>query len=782
MLDDALLASRASPTTICPTYISFGSSKEIVINLKTCPRGTDTIDSPLPQAVWIKGRFIPGGSAQMCTASGVEYMLTHEFRRRGLHKYTVFLDELPAVSRSIYIPQSNMKVAIMYNLLTNATATSLERSAIPDAHLPTVRHSWAPDGPATTLRDIWLDMRWEAVVQVRAGAVKIYLEFDSDWFDSNYPVHYVERRIRSVIQRLLVWLQPSYSYRQVASNSSRCPRSARANSSGGGMTSFLVRLDLLNNTFTVDELRQTPSVTRVLRLPEDSSHSARVLAALTAAARANSHEKDYSNVIRSVAMHHPSELLRQRLVLIDTPGIAADSVHTLKTVEVMEREADACLFLLPAEQAGTLSDLDFVKNHVMSSVGDIIFVLTKADKADSPEELNELIDNVKSKVRAKLGLSSCMVLAVSAKEALAGRDPEARSRFRRFVDEVSSFAERNRDLIMVKRLLGAEAAVMHRLKEAADSARTEYESERARLQSYVIENLNSFIERERKGVFGRFDTAFDSERYKTRVDMALIRVVKRAQSEAKEIIGAAESMEQLKEVCESGLTHCFNNMNAALGIEYRNQLRSLEEPMQQLLQTVFADFERSFERQYPLTRLTGRRISIDVRQNLKGLSSADAQEQVAAVAEAISNERSVGGTGATIGAIVGTILLPGVGSVIGGVLGYFASKLFGPSLADVKASVAGDVDKKLDHLTTTVIPSLTAEFMTDLHEDMLRALETGIGDYVREYTKTVNRLIAEHAQKKQQVDIFIHKSRSVAEDLDRRVSELNMLKASLCAR
>jgi len=542
-----------------------------------------------------------------------------------------------------------------------------------------------------------------------------------------------------------------------------------------------VRLNLLNNTFTVDELGQTPFVTRVLRLPDDSSHAAKALAALTAAARTGSGEKDYSDVIHSVAVHYPSELLRRRLILIDTPGIAADSIHTMKTIEVMEREADACLFLLPAEQAGTLSDLDFVKNHVMSSVGDIIFVLTKADKADSSEELNELIDNVKNKVRAKLGLSNCMVLAVSAKEALAGRDPEARARFRGFVDEVSSFAERNRDLIMVRRLLGAEAAVMHRLKEAADSARAEYESERARLQSYAIENLKSFIERERKGVFRRFDAAFDSERYGPRVERALIGVIRRAQSEVGRMISEAEDMQRLKEVCESGLRYCVDNMNAALSIEYRNQLKGLEEPMQQLVRTVFADFERSFEKQYPLTRLTGRRISIDVRQNLRGLSNADVQEQVAAVAEAISNERSAGGTGATIGAIVGTILLPGVGSVVGGVLGYFASKLFGPSLADVKASVARDVDSKLDHLMSNVIPSCVADSMTGLRNDLLGTLESGIGDYIREYTKTVNRLIAEHAQKKQEVDAFIQKSRSIAEDLDRRVSELETLKASLCA-
>ena len=779
MLDDTLLASRVSPTTVCPTYISYGSKKEIVIKLKTMPRGADTLSSPLPQAVWIKANFIPGGAAQMSTSSGVEYTLTHEFRRRGFYEYSVVLDNLPAVSRRICVPRANMQVVMRYNILTNTTATSLDCSAIEDAQLPMVRHSSALDYPATTLRDIWLDMQWEAVVEVRASAGKAYLDFDSDWFDSNHPVQYVPREIGSALQRFLVWLQPSFGYRRVASNSKQCPRSVWTHQ---GASSLLVRLDLRENTFTAHELPQTPFVTRILRLPEGPSSGSKIIGTLTAAARANSDEKDYSDVIHSVVVHHPSDLLQRRLVLIDTPGIAADSVHTMKTVDIIEREADACLFLLPAEQAGTLSDLDFVKEHVMSNVGDIIFVLTKADKADSPEELDELVDIVQSKVRDKLGLSSCMVLAVSAKEALADRDSEARSRFRSFVNEVSSFAERNRDLIMAKRLLSVEASIMHRLREAADRARAEYEFEQKRLQSYAIENLGSFIEREREGVFSRFDMAFDPERYEVRMEMALIGVVKRARSEANRIISGAGNMKQLKEVCETDLRSCLGRMNAVLMNEYRHQLEALDEPMQQLVQTAFADFERSFEEQYPLRKLTGCHISVDVGQNLRGLSCADTREQVAAVAEAIYSGKSAGETGAALGAIVGTMLLPGVGSVVGGALGYFASKLFGPSLADVKASVATDVEKELDHLIMTIIPSSVAELMTELRANLLSALEAGINDYVRQYTNTVNNLIKEHAKKKKQVEVFIQQSKGVAADLDRRISELEAVKAGCYAQ
>ena len=116
-------------------------------------------------------------------------------------------------------------------------------------------------------------------------------------------------------------------------------------------------------------------------------------------------------------------------------------------------------------------------------------VLTKADKADSPEELEELVDNLRSKVATKLKLPNCMIQAVSAQEALSDSDSEAYEQFLAFVDDVFSFTQRNRDVILARRLAKIEAAIMSRLKEAADEARINYEAKRATLRSYVLKTL-----------------------------------------------------------------------------------------------------------------------------------------------------------------------------------------------------------------------------------------------------------------------------------------------------
>ena len=310
----------------------------------------------------------------METSSGVEYSFAHTFRKRGFYNYRVYLDATRTVSGRVYVPENNMQVVFMYNLLTNSTATSVTCCAIPESKLPIACIDSYPGTPQIVLRDIWLDMRWEGITCPLQGQIDVSVDFDGKWFDSRFPVRYAKRSTRSLLQRLRMWFQPSYRYVKIAGKSKTCKLSAESWRYGDA-AKHLVRLDLNNNTFTVQFLEENEFVTRVFNVSGACSRGAKMVAALTAATRDSSDKKDYSDIITKVVIHHPSQLLRRGLVLIDTPGIESNADQTAQTIEIIQREADACLFLCPAEQAGTLSDLDFIKEHVMSSVGDIIFCL-----------------------------------------------------------------------------------------------------------------------------------------------------------------------------------------------------------------------------------------------------------------------------------------------------------------------------------------------------------------------------------------------------------------------
>ena len=60
--------------------------------------------------------------------------------------------------------------------------------------------------------------------------------------------------------------------------------------------------------------------------------------------------------------------------------------------------------LCPADQAGKLTDLEFVRQRLLDVSGAVIFLVTKADKADSDDELEEIMEFVSAKVCQVTGI------------------------------------------------------------------------------------------------------------------------------------------------------------------------------------------------------------------------------------------------------------------------------------------------------------------------------------------------------------------------------------------
>ena len=287
-----------------------------------------------------------------------------------------------------------------------------------------------------------------------------------------------------------------------------------------------------------------------------------------------------------------------------------------------------------------------------------------------------------------------------------------------------------------------------------------------------------FVEREQRKVFKQFETAFDLDEYADRLMNLLSGVVVTWADKASDIVYSAPNINELKKVCESQLTKCFHYMGKDLEKQYREYVKQLQNEMPGLVQKVFEDFDRSFEQQYPLTRLTGHRILFNLGKDVD-ISRMSVHGEIAKVNQAIASESNAGAAGASIGTLLGTIVLPGVGSVIGGVLGYFASKLFAPSLDSVKASVMSDINSKLGALISDDIPLFAYERTYELEASLLDTLSVGIGEYITQYKSTIDQLIYEHDQKKRKVNSFIIGASKVAAELRDRISELKRLERNL---
>ncbi len=150
---------------------------------------------------------------------------------------------------------------------------------------------------------------------------------------------------------------------------------------------------------------------------------------------------------RHAIINLPHPLLKQGLVILDTPGLNAIGTEPELTLNLIPN-AHAVLFVLAAETGVTRSDIEVWRTHIGAGPGRIV-VLNKIDAMWDPlrsDEENEAeIARQQQSVARQLGLAPEQVYPVSAQKALVGR------------------IQGDMDLFERSRLGALEAALLHGL-------------------------------------------------------------------------------------------------------------------------------------------------------------------------------------------------------------------------------------------------------------------------------------------------------------------------------
>jgi hypothetical protein len=126
---------------------------------------------------------------------------------------------------------------------------------------------------------------------------------------------------------------------------------------------------------------------------------------------------------RHAIINLPHPLLKQGLVILDTPGLNAIGTEPELTLNLIPN-AHAVLFVLAAETGVTRSDIEVWRTHIGAGPGRIV-VLNKIDamwdalKSDAQNEAE--IARQQHSVAQQLGLAADQVYPVSAQKALVGR-------------------------------------------------------------------------------------------------------------------------------------------------------------------------------------------------------------------------------------------------------------------------------------------------------------------------------------------------------------------------
>jgi ribosome biogenesis GTPase A/uncharacterized coiled-coil protein SlyX len=164
----------------------------------------------------------------------------------------------------------------------------------------------------------------------------------------------------------------------------------------------------------------------------------------------------------------PAELLRERIVLVDTPGVNDLSLQRADITYSYIPRSDAVLFLLDAGQPLKESERVFLTEKLLGQSRDkIIFVVTKCD-IWSDDERAEALAYIRNEL-SKL-VKEPMIFPVSAERALESNEREA-SGMPELLEHLTHFLAEERGRILLGNALGEGIDAASLLRRGIDARR-----------------------------------------------------------------------------------------------------------------------------------------------------------------------------------------------------------------------------------------------------------------------------------------------------------------------
>ena len=232
---------------------------------------------------------------------------------------------------------------------------------------------------------------------------------------------------------------------------------------------------------------------------------------------------------------YPAGLLKERVLLVDTPGVNDLSLQRADITYSYIPRADAVLFLLDAGQILKESERQFLQEKLLKASRDkIVFVITKWDILDEEEKKEAL-----AYARAQLAnlVKDPVVFPISAETALQGGGME-RSGMPELLSHLTTFLAEERGRILLDNALGEGLNVANLLAKGIDARRRSLG-----MKAEELDRRIAVLEEDLKGQAG----TIEQRRTKIREEIGGIKV--HAQKDLERFV--EETIRQLPEVIDN---------------------------------------------------------------------------------------------------------------------------------------------------------------------------------------------------------------------------------------
>ena len=460
--------------------------------------------------------------------------------------------------------------------------------------------------------------------------------------------------------------------------------------------------------------------------------------------RSLSNMEDRGQDVVELEIDYPAWLLPDDIAIIEVPGINSDDGATRERAwRAIRDRADTCILVSELERAVSGETHRFLQ-PLREAVPHAVLVLTKMDetvraaarKGDGePAEQVERARRIGTRRFAReMGRDpgTALSVTVAAEETLRG-DPSSESERRRFEADVATLftlLRYERALILGASSAGTVRRCIGSLADAERRAEVAHRDRIASLEAQRIPDPEQFHAEQmaavESAVTANAKSVAASAAQVLRENAALVR------TECQSKIGACASKSalyklapELTDVVSKGFARARDAAGVYCAVESDRRLQEIEKGVFQALR----------ERYYILHQIT-RPSDAPVVARAPIALPIGPSDVAAKVEEAVrSFDRfrvGYGVGGAVLGAGLGTLVLPGLGSLAGAVMGGLAT--FAKTLGALKRDVGRVVDESVlgleralaDHIEAAV-PSLA----TAMRESLGKSLEQTLARFAR---------------------------------------------------
>ena len=462
--------------------------------------------------------------------------------------------------------------------------------------------------------------------------------------------------------------------------------------------------------------------------------------------------------VQQVTVEHPSAVLKNGLVIIDTPGTNTDNErHTTVAKWAIEEVCDAALIVIPAPIPVSQSIVQFLNNNLSDVLHRCIFVVTKMDQIRERER-SVIIKNIETRLCQALDLKQINLLAVAPQVVVDNFNVSQQEEDQGFLEQfniaeksIHRILQSQRVLIQMEKIILLQNTLYSHLCNDLQRMEKEYQEKHNALIANQIANLSDFVSSQKKVHSNNIQADKKSiESYAKQVVDDLRKEVVQAIEDA---INQAEDSSQLKWAVTQYTDQILENVRQITSETFFD----IQERLQNSGKKELEKFETDFVVLYKSLATLGGRIKISdelyknmmlsTLENEHGNLSLQMKELVSRD-EGETTVKTVGGAG--VGAVIGSFIFPGVGTFIGGALGSLIGSLFGPSLDELKARYKNEMNSKICEAFSATQQS-SIDGIGKMTNEIISNLNRVIDMYFAQYDKLIQEMIRRDEQEAKQL-------------------------------